>query len=26
VKNVDNVLDDFPEVPEFVVKAADGGT
>jgi len=26
VKNTDNVLDDFPEVPEFVVKAADGAT
>ncbi len=24
VKKVNNVLDDFPEVPEFVVKAADG--
>jgi peptidoglycan/xylan/chitin deacetylase (PgdA/CDA1 family) len=24
LKTVDNVLDDFPEVPEFVVKAADG--
>jgi len=24
VKNTENALDDCPEVPEFVVKAADG--